>query len=203
MCGGHECHLEWCMFGILKSVFVIVALASVVGGATYSFFSATDTVSGNTISTATLEFNVEGVAGEEGTLAKPLLAESLVPGGFTPWARAALQNESDVPVRIRMYVDHLDGSVCPLTNLVVTTGVSGTDSSERSRIVYEGPILDIAGEAEAIEVTGIPPDEALPAHTTQHVQQRAQLDESADNGAQGKECVWDEIFIAESVVPEE
>lgn len=184
-------------------MFVIVALASVVGGATYSFFSATDTVSGNTISTATLDFSVEGVAGEEGTIAKPLLAENLVPGGFTPWARAALNNESDVPVKLHMYVDHLDGSVCSLTNLVVTTGESGTDTSERARVVYDGPILDIAGEAKAIEVTGVPPSETLAAHATQHIQQRAQLDENADNGAQGKDCTWDEIFIAESVAPEE
>lgn len=190
------------MFTILKSLFIVVAAAAIAGGATYSFFSASDTVTGNTISTAELSFDVEGEA-STGALAKPLVATDLVPGGWSGWARAALHNDSAVPVRIHMYVDNLDGSACPLTNLTVTTGESGSDASERSRTVYAGNIMDIAGAAESIEVTGVPPSPTVAAHGTQHVQQRAQLDPSADNGAQGWHCTWDEIFVAESVVPSE
>lgn len=48
-----------------------------------------------------------------------------------------------------------------------------------------------------MELTGNPPFATVPANWTQVVQQRAQLDDEADNGAQNQECTWDEIFVAE------
>lgn len=190
------------MFSIIRSLVVITAVLAASGGATYSYFSASDSIFGNTISTAVVEFDVEGES-STGALAKPLVASDLVPGQFTPWARAALKNESVFPVRIYMYVDNLGGSLCPLTNLTVTTGESGSDASERSRVVYSGNILDMAGGAERVEVTGVPPGATLAGDATQHIQQRAQLDESAGNGAQDQKCTWEEFFVAESVAPEE
>ncbi len=46
------------MLGILRSLIVIVAAAAVVGGGTYSFFSTTDTASGNTITAGTLSIDI-------------------------------------------------------------------------------------------------------------------------------------------------
>lgn len=188
------------MRNIVQSLVIIFAVLAVTGGATYSFFSASDSVTGNTISTATLSFDVEGQS-STGAIAKPIVATDLFPGAFTSWARAALINNSVMPVKLYMYVDNLDGSACPLINLVVTTGVSGDDTTERARTVYSGNIFDIAGDAERVEVTGTPPGVTLAGNSTQHVQQRAQLDPSAGNGTQNQGCTWDEFFVAESVAP--
>lgn len=188
------------MSNIAKSLVIILAAVSVSGGATYSFFSATDSIEGNTISTATVEIDAKGESGQ-GVMAKPIATSNLVPGQWTDWARGAVWNKSTVPVRLYLFVDNLQGAACSLTNLKVTTGFAGGD--ERARIVYEGNLTDLAGSVKRVEVTGNPPFETVPANWTQVVQQRAQLDESADNGAQNQSCVWDEIFVAESVAPED
>lgn len=188
------------MGSIMKSLVIILAAILVSGGATYSFFSATDSIGGNTISTATVEIDAKGESGQ-GVIAKPIATNNLVPGQWTEWARGAVWNKSTVPVRLYMFVDDLQGAVCSLTNLTVTTGHAGGD--ERARTVYEGKLTDLAGSAKRVEVTGNPPFATIPATWTQVVQQKAQLDDAADNGAQNQSCTWDEIFVAESVAPEE
>lgn len=188
------------MKSVMKSLVIILAAVSVSGGATYSFFSATDSIEGNTISTATVEIDAKGEAGQ-GVMAKPIATSNLVPGQYTDWARGAIWNKSTVPVRLYMYTDNLQGAACALTNLVVTTGNAG--GNERERTVYEGKLMDVAGSAERVELTGSVPFATVPDNWTQVVQQRAQLDESADNGSQNQECTWDEIFVAESVAPED
>lgn len=77
-----------------------------VGWRTYSFFSATDSIDGNTISTATVEIDAKGEAGQ-GVMAKPIATSNLVPGQYTEWARGAVWNKSTVPVRLYMYADNL------------------------------------------------------------------------------------------------
>lgn len=188
------------MGNIMKSLVIIVAAVSVAGGATYSFFSATDSIDGNTISTATVEIDAKGESGQ-GVMAKPIATNNLVPGQWTDWARGAIWNKSTVPVRLYMYVDDLQGAACPLTNLKVTTGFAGGD--ERARIVYEGKLNDLAGSMKRVEVTGNPPFATIPSTWTQVVQQKAQLDNAADNGAQNQSCTWNEVFVAESVAPTE
>ncbi len=186
------------MGNLVRSLVILFAAVSVSGGATYSFFSATDSIDGNTISTATVSIDAKGES-SDGVMAKPLATSNLVPGGWSAWARGIVRNKSTVPVQLFLYVDDLDGSVCPLTNLRVTTGPIG--GNERERTVYDGNLLDIAGSEKRIEVTGKIPFDEIAADGTQVIQQRAQLDESADNGAQHEECVWNEVFVAQSIAP--
>ncbi len=186
------------MGSIVKSLAILLAAIAVTGGATYSFFSATDSIGGNTISTATVKIDAKGESGQ-GVMAKPVSTANLVPGEWSDWARGAVFNQSTVPVRLYMYVDNLQGAVCPLTNLTMTTGYAG--GNERERMVYDAKLIDLAGSAKRVEVTGNPPFPEVPAGWTQVVQQRAQLDGSADNNAQNQSCTWDEVFVAESVTP--
>ncbi|MGB4943227.1 MAG: SipW-dependent-type signal peptide-containing protein, partial [Candidatus Moraniibacteriota bacterium] len=130
------------MFSIIRSIVVIVTVTAIVSGGTYSFFSATDTVSGNTITTATIAFSAEGESNET-TLSKPIAGANLFPGGFTPWARMALRNDSLFPLRYYMYVTNVTGSACADVNLTVATGVAGSDVSERTAHVYLGKLTDL------------------------------------------------------------
>ncbi len=187
------------MFAIIRSLTVIVGVAALVSGGTYSFFSATDTVTDNTITTASIVFSATGEANET-TLAKPINASDLFPGSFSPWARAALENGSSFPLRYYMYVENLEGDACDKVNLTVATGVEGSDASERTANVYLGALTDLVGEANRELVSNIPPFDPAPAGSTQIIQQRAQLDPSATNDEQGQSCSWDEVFVAESTV---
>lgn len=190
------------MFAIFKSIFVLFVMLSIVGGSTYAVFSAHDSISGNKISTAQLHFRAEGVAGES-SLSKPIDAEGLMPGMYTEWARAALHNESVVPVHVFFFVENLSGSACPFLNLVLATGTSGSDLGEQSQVMYSGSIGDISGSSNRVEISGNSVWEKLEGNTTQHIQQRAQLDVTADNNAQGESCTWDEVFVAETILPSE
>lgn len=185
------------MFAIIRSLVVILTVGSIATGGTYSFFSATDTVAGNTITTATIAFSAEGEANET-TLAKPISATNLFPGGYSPWARAALQNDSLFPLRYYMYVTNVSGGACADVNLIVATGNEGSDESERTANVYLGKLLDLVGSENRELVSNIPPFDPAPAGSTQIIQQRAQLDASADNDVQNENCSWDEVFVAES-----
>ncbi len=48
------------MFKIIKSIFAIVAVASIAAGSTSAYFSDTATITGNTFSTGKLEIRVDG-----------------------------------------------------------------------------------------------------------------------------------------------
>jgi predicted ribosomally synthesized peptide with SipW-like signal peptide len=188
------------MFSVIRSFLVILTVAVVATGSTYSFFSATDTIADNTITTATVTFSVEGEANET-TLAKPISATNLFPGSYTQWARAALQNDSLFPLRYYMYVTNPVGDACDEVNLTVATGIEGSDASERTANIYLGNLLDLVGEENRELVSNVPPFDPAPAGSTQIIQQRAQLDSDAGNDTQNQSCTWDEVFVAESVAP--
>lgn len=187
------------MLAIIRSGAVILGAIALISGGTYSFFSATDTVTGNTITTATINFSADGEASET-TLAKPINATNLFPGGYSPWARAALENGSTFPLRYFMYVTNVSGDACDKVNLTVATGVEGSDESERTANVYLGKLTDLVGESNRELISNIPPFDPAPSGSTQIIQQRAQLDESASNEYQGEGCSWDEVFVAESTI---
>lgn len=187
------------MLSIIRSLAVILGVTALVSGGTYAFFSASDTVSGNTITTATISFSAEGESNET-TLAKPINATDLFPGGYSPWARAALENGSTFPLRYYMYVTNLVGDACDQVNLTVATGVEGSDASERTANVYLGKLVDLVGESQRELVSNVPPFDPAPAGSTQIIQQRVQLDPGATNDDQGESCTWDEVFVAESTV---
>jgi hypothetical protein len=97
-----------------------------------------------------------------------------------------------------MHVDNVTGAACDKINLQVTTGHAGSDAGERARDVHNAALLNIQGAGNRVEVTGIPPFATIGPNWTQVIQQRAQLDTSADDTYQNKTCTWDEVFVAET-----
>lgn len=183
---------------ILVSVSIIAAIAAIVSGATYAYFTAQDTITGNTISTATVKIKASGEANSV-TLPKPIQGTNLVPGQWTAWYRGAIFNQSSVPLKLYMYVDNLTGSACDKTVLQMTTGHAG--GNEQERTIYNNWLQNIAGVANKIEITGNPPFATVPAGWSQVVQQKAQLHDTADNAYVGTDCTWDEVFVGETVAP--
>ncbi|HAV11559.1 MAG TPA: hypothetical protein DCX32_03370 [Candidatus Moranbacteria bacterium] len=187
------------MKNILKSFSIIVAIAAVAGGITYAIFSDTDTITGNTVGTATVELDAKGEAAS-GIVSKPIVATNLVPGEYTDDFRGALHNQSTVDVKLYMYLDNVVGDACDKINLTMTTGHAGGDEYART-ILNNVALSSIDTPAERVEITGVPPFETAGPNITQVVRERAQLDPSADNTYQNKTCTWDEVFVAESIAP--
>lgn len=180
---------------ILLSSMLVVGIISLTVGATRAVFSATDVLAGNTVSTAHVEIDAKGESNAS-TLAKPFNETNLLPGVWTQWRRAAIENKSTVPVRLYMYVNTLTGT-CDKTVLKVTTGHAGGD--ERARVVYNGWLTDLDGAGHRIELTGNPPFTSIPAGWSQVIQQQAQLHDSADDNYQNTTCTWTEVFVAETL----
>ena len=177
---------------IVLSLFMVIAVGLFTIGATQAVFSDTGYIVGNTIASGSVDLTVHNFSGN-----KPIDTQALAPGEFTPWGRAELFNTGNLPVRVYMYVDQLEGNACGAVNLEVATGHAGGNETERN--VYNGSLNGLLGEGNMVEVTGIPPFDILNPNITQVIQQRAQLSLDADNEVQGESCTWREVFVAESV----
>lgn len=180
----------------LLSFSVIVSMVAAVAGITYAVFSDSDTIEGHTVSTAHVNISAVGEAGSE-SAPKPIDADGLLPGEMTDWYRGAVHNEVDSSdVRLYMYAENLSGAACDKINLEVTTGHAGGD--EHQYEVYNGTLSGLVGSGNRVEITGYVFDPTIPAHTSAVLQQRAELDSSADNTYQNTSCTWDEVFVAET-----
>ncbi len=182
---------------IFFSVFILIALVVEVSQATKAVFSDTGEVKGNTISAATV--NIDFRSEPKGLLPKPLNVSGLVPTQFTGWARGVVYNAANsTPVKVYMYVENISGGACDKTRIEVYTGHAADGaSSERGYLLYGGALNGLAGSEHRVEVTGHVFN-LLNTNTSAVIQQRAQLDGSADNSYQNKSCTWDEVFVAET-----
>lgn len=183
---------------ILVSTSIITAMAVALLGTTYAVFSDTESIDGNTLSAATVDIDLRAL--DSGTIEKPLDLDNMLPGEWSEWARAEVYNTTpSTNVRVYMYADNLTGAACDMVNLDVRTGHASGD--ETAFTVYNGKLTDLQGSANRAEITGyiFTDPEYLPSNTTAVVQQRAELDSSADNSYQGTSCTWDEVFVAEGV----
>ncbi|NCT55627.1 hypothetical protein GW755_02150 [bacterium] len=175
--------------------FIIVLLGV---GYTYSVFSDTERIDNNTLSSATVDITLQALT--SGIIEKPVNVSNLVPTQWTDWARAEIYNEDySTSVRVFMYLENTSGLLCDEVNLQVTTGVLGTNTAERGTDIYLGPIVDLEGVSNKVEVTSYV-SQYLGITETMAIQQRAQIDENATNDVQGETCTWDEVFVAETPV---
>ncbi len=179
---------------IIISLSIIGAVAAVASIATYAVFTAEDSVTGNTISSATVTLDVHNFSGN-----KPINTSNMLPGDWTPDGRAELYNTGSVPMNVYMYVENMQGAACDKTNLKVMTGWAGGD--EQVHQLYNGPLSGLDGAGHRIETTVNPPFDQLDANWSQVIHQQAQLDSSAGNTYQNKSCTWDEIFVGETINP--
>lgn len=184
---------------ITVSIVIILALIVSVGGATLAVFTQSRSILGNTVSTARIDMDLRALS--SGQIVKPINVSGLVPGSWTGWGRAEIYNTAlSTPIKVYFYVDNVVGDACSKINFRLTTGHAGSDAGERGIDVYNGLISGVTGSGQRVEITGAGKifNPTLPVNTTAVIQQRAQLDSSADNTYQNTTCTWDEIFIAET-----
>lgn len=189
---------------IAISLLVIGMLATSVTQATFAVFSDSSQILGNTLSTA--QVNIDARAEESSsTLPKPIAAVGLVPGEWSEWYRGIVFNQADsTNVRVFLHLNNVTGGACGKTNLMVTTGQAGSEIGERTHVIFNGNVAELAGSENRRELTGytnFPAPEYLPANWSLVVQQQAQLDVTADNAQANTSCTWDEVFVAETPVP--
>jgi hypothetical protein len=186
------------MLRLISGLLLVFAIIAVTARASWAVFSQTQNLTGNTIATGKLEFDLREFSGNKPIGTIPSTSTNMVPGQWTDWGRLVVFNHSDsVKARVWMYVDNVTGAACDKVNLKVTTGFAG--GNEYANQLYMGPLNNIIGVTHAFETTQIPPFNVLNPNTSQAIHQTAQLDDSADNNYQSKSCSWTEYFYAENV----
>lgn len=183
---------------ILLSLITIGAVGTLVVGATRAVFSGSTKFVGNTVGAAMVKIDARDEP--MGRLHKPLVVNGLVPNQWTQWARGIIFNQSDsTHIRLYMYINNVSGDACGKINLKVYTGhaASGADS-ERGFLIYDGSLNGLTGVGNRQEITGNVFNPTMPPNNSAVIQQAAGLDESASDWYQGKSCIWDEVFVAET-----
>ncbi len=185
---------------IILSLVTILATAGMVAGATRAVFSTSTPLTGNTISTATLNLTLENL------MNKPLNVTNMVPGEVTDWAWVDVRNASTIPVNFFVYLDNATG--IPDWNLwtnlriemrragaVVEGAEAGRCIAGDSSQIYLGLV---SGMYQAALKQSIANNVAVQG--VERVCQRVSLDNNVDNSVQGRSTGFNEVFYAEQSV---
>lgn len=196
---------------IILSLLTIVAALTVVVGATYSVFSDTKSITGNTFATGTLKLTLNKSAG------KPFSVSGAYPGYMTGWEWMDIFNApwppvaGQLPFEAYLTISQTGGDAVLWNELKIELKTSGWDSDCTNgdggeNTIYSGKIMNFpAGKlvsklaywhlANEDDGSGSPPDNIRPGFT-ERVCQRLWLPSSADNSVQGKSVTFDEIVDA-------
>ena len=192
---------------IIFNLAIIGVVAAVAVGGTYAAWTASTSIEGNTISTASVSLSKTGI------VKKPLTGYNMYPGDYTEGARVGIYNEGSVDLKLYMHAEDLSDTspdgICDNTLLSLYTGHAGVTPSvdgdgkiingqynEAERYIITKSVLEWSNQEE---LTGYPPFEELGANITQVIWQQAQLDPDASNDLQGQTCTWTEVFTGESM----
>lgn len=190
----------------------IVAVAAVAIGGTYAAWTATASISDNTVSTAQLSITATK-QGKSSPVAEPLPfnATNLFPGSVTsPELRAVITNDSDVPMNLYMYLEGDGGAACHATKLawqsshpgssVQTWGGYSTIPTNPGDITGAGDgnftlvYPNLWGETNKVLIapaTEFGPDAEIA------LRQVVGFATDADNSYQDTSCKWTLHFVAE------
>ena len=196
---------------IFGSVMAIAAVAAIAVGGTYAAWTATASISDNTVSTAQLSITATK-QGKSSPVADPLPfnATDLFPGSVTSSElRAVITNNSKVPMDLYMYLEGDRGAACDATKLawqsshpgssVQTWGGYSTIPTNPGTIAGIGNdnftlVSNLWGESNKVLIA--PATEFGPAAEIA-LRQIVGFATDADNTYQNTSCGWTLHFVAE------
>jgi len=171
------------MFKIVKSLFVIVAVATIAAGSTSAYFSDTAQVAGNTFSAGTLDLKVNG----QDSLIQAYKISNLKPGAWDLTGQVVLNNAGSINGHAWLEITNVQNNDGQLGGLVKASfqknvgpwtrygGTSSIDTSQNVRV----DLFDLApGESIPLVVYAVWPNG----------------DPVVDNTAQGDSVTFDVIF---------
>jgi predicted ribosomally synthesized peptide with SipW-like signal peptide len=89
------------MKNIVRSLLVVVAVAAIAGGATYSYFSDTETSAGNTFTAGTLDLKVNGI---DDPLPIVLNSENMQPGKVYNAGTVEVRNDGSIAGKVTLKI---------------------------------------------------------------------------------------------------
>lgn len=191
---------------VLLAVAAIVAVAALALGATYAAWQATDSISGNTVSTASLSITAAGAAAYS-LDASPIEWENALPGETSaPANRAEITNNSSIALDLYMYLEPVAGT-CTATKLAWRSGVAGSGIFDYGYLGAEptnvgtkagagddnfelvGALAGVANHVMVADSTKFVPGAVIA------LQEIAGIATDADYPADAGTCEWTEVFV--------
>lgn len=140
------------MKNIIKSLLVVVAVATIAGTATYSYFSDTETSAGNTFSAGTLDLEIQQSA------TVPLNLTNMKPGDSAPFIRFFPTNKGTLPGILSFKTDYIEADGVQPAEF--PANVSADDFAKMMqvispifKIVASGAGVDYAADGDASDLT--------------------------------------------------
>jgi predicted ribosomally synthesized peptide with SipW-like signal peptide len=202
---------------VLLASGVIAAVAALALGATYAAWQATSSIEGNTIGTANLEIEAEGVSAY-GSETKPITASNILPGWESdPAERAEITNNSSVALDLWFYVEPLASSTpaaCDAMALAWRASTPGDGSNAMGYgDAYEGTEVGNIGDHSGVDTdtgafslvdnyTGVAnavkiadADDGFGPGQVIAIRQIAGFAEDAAYPTNSGSCEWTEVFV--------
>lgn len=181
---------------IFKSLFVVLAMAAMVVGATSAIFTDTDSVVGNTFSTGTLDIVVN-----EGTN-KPMSVSGMLPGdSISGWFDA--YNQGSLEAEYWFYIDNVTGDTALRDALQIELKDGGYTGACDGPTIYTGPLSALIGSANQnmtsdnnVHAGSTNGGDNIRAGWTQRICQTVTLPSTAGNEVQGQTVTFDEVMYA-------
>lgn len=167
------------------SIVTILAVVSMVTGATQSVFSSSDSMDGNTVTTARL--SIDAIF----RINKPLGDIELLPNQWGDPGTVDLYNDGNSPQRQWMHITNISGNLCNYVKLKVGYSTVGWNVFSHTYGTYTLSQLKGASNARLVGRS----DPVAGNNTTRLVQQ-AYVVASTPNTLQNSTCTWDEVFTA-------
>jgi hypothetical protein len=175
---------------ILLSLLVVASVfASVVAG-TQAVFSASASLPGNSVASATLNLRINHSAG------KTWAVTNMKPGDVQAWEYMDVTNMGSIPATFYFYLDNATGS--PDWNLWSNLKVELRNGTSTGAVIYDGPVSGVYSSALKINTTDFAygTGSQMPAGSSQRIYQRVYLPSSVGDEAQGRSTTFDEVMYA-------
>lgn len=183
------------MKNIIKSLVIVVAIAAVASIATWAYFSASDSVNGNTVATGTLKLQINEGAG------KPITVSNIAPGyADSTYRLFDAYNYGTLPGEMFFRFANATGST-PLWNaLKIELRDGGSTGACDGQVFYDGLIsaftaqkvsqYNVHASTSAIDAVA----DNIPANYTMRICQKISLPETGtdQNALQGTSVTFDE-----------
>lgn len=175
---------------ILLSLVTLFAVGTMTAGASQAVFSSSASITGNDVTTGTLDVTVTHSAG------KPWQVTNLKPGNYTEWENMTVRNAGSLAATYYFYLDNAAGNSYLWNNLQIEL----RDGVSTGSLIYNGPVAALYGIANKhITFYANRPDGTpwWQPGNSQGIYQRLYLPSSVTNDGQGVTVSFDEMIFAD------
>jgi len=193
---------------VLLSAGVIVAMAAAAIGATYAAWTASSTITGNTVSTANVSLTATGVANGS-SVVSPVSVSNVLPGYVAPQTtgefRTIVTNNGTVPLNVFMYVTGQTGPACASTKIAYQASLPNSTTIYNGYFPYSQLLnpeviqFSFLSALDDVVTEKVPVVNNLAVGASVAVRTVPAFATNAPQALQNTTCVWSQVYYGETI----